>query len=62
MTSAVDPKPMSRTAAVLYAIGLPLCLVALVFVPAGRIDWVPAGSSSPHFSQPSAFLHCCWRV
>jgi hypothetical protein len=33
--------PMSRTAAILYAIGLPLALLALVFVPAGRIDWVP---------------------
>jgi hypothetical protein len=41
MTSAVDPKPMSRTAAILYAIGLPLSLVALVFLPAGRIDWSP---------------------
>jgi hypothetical protein len=41
MTSAVDPKPMSRTAAILYAIGLPLALVALVFLPAGRIDWLP---------------------
>jgi protein-S-isoprenylcysteine O-methyltransferase Ste14 len=41
MTSAVDPKPMSRTTAILYAIGLPLALVALVFLPAGRIDWAP---------------------
>jgi hypothetical protein len=41
MTSAVDPKPMSRTAAILYAISLPLALVALVFLPAGRIDWLP---------------------
>ena len=39
MTSAVDPKPMSRTTAIFYAIGLPLALVALVFLPAGRIDW-----------------------
>jgi protein-S-isoprenylcysteine O-methyltransferase Ste14 len=38
---AVDPKPMSRTTAILYAIGSPLFLVALVFVPAGRIDWIP---------------------
>ena len=37
----VVPKPMSRTAAILYAIGLPLALVALVFLPAGRIDWAP---------------------
>src|SRR5262245_43476362 len=41
MTSAVDPKPMSRTAAILYAIGLPLALAALVFLPVGRIDWLP---------------------
>src|SRR5262245_16933375 len=41
MTSAADPKPMSRTAAILYAIGLPLALLALVFLPAGRIDWSP---------------------
>ena len=38
MTSAADPKPMSRTSAILYGIGLPLALVALVFLPAGRID------------------------
>ncbi len=41
MTSATDPKPMSRTLAILYAIGLPLALLALVFLPAGRIDWAP---------------------
>jgi hypothetical protein len=41
MTSAVDPKPMSRTKAILYAIGSPLILVALVFLPVGRIDWIP---------------------
>jgi len=41
MTSGADPKPMSRTTAILYAIGLPLALVALVFLPAGRIDWAP---------------------
>jgi len=32
---------MSATAAILYAIGSPLFLVALVFVPVGRIDWIP---------------------
>jgi protein-S-isoprenylcysteine O-methyltransferase Ste14 len=42
MTSDADPKPMMRTAAILYAIGFPLGLLALVFLPAGRIDW-PAG-------------------
>lgn len=41
MTSATDPEPMSRTKAILYAIGLPLALVALVFLPVGRIDWAP---------------------
>ena len=41
MTSAVDPRPMSRTKAILYAIGSPLILVALVFLPVGRIDWTP---------------------
>ena len=41
MTSAVDPEPMSRTKAILYAIGSPLALVALVFLPVGRIDWTP---------------------
>ncbi len=41
MTSAADPKPMSRTTAILYAIGLPLAPLALVFLPAGRIDWAP---------------------
>jgi protein-S-isoprenylcysteine O-methyltransferase Ste14 len=41
MTSAVDPKPMSRTKAILYAIGSPLTLVALVFLPVGRMDWLP---------------------
>ena len=41
MTSAVDPKSMSRTKAILCAVGSPLTLVALVFLPAGRIDWTP---------------------
>lgn len=41
MTSAVDPKLMSRTKAILYAIGSPLTLVALVFLPVGRTDWTP---------------------
>lgn len=41
MASAIDPKPMSRSTAILYAIGSPLFLVALVFLPAGRIDWIP---------------------
>jgi protein-S-isoprenylcysteine O-methyltransferase Ste14 len=41
MTSARDPRPMSRITAILYAIGLPLALVGLVFLPAGTIDWSP---------------------
>jgi protein-S-isoprenylcysteine O-methyltransferase Ste14 len=36
-----DPKPLSRATAILYAIGSPLALVALVFLPVGRIDWAP---------------------
>jgi protein-S-isoprenylcysteine O-methyltransferase Ste14 len=39
--AATDPAPMSRAVAVLYAIGSPLMFIALVFVPAGRIDWLP---------------------
>lgn len=39
MNSVVDPRPMSRTSAILYAIGSPLALVALVFLPAGTIGW-----------------------
>lgn len=41
MTSAIDPPPMSRTRAILYAVGSPLALVALVFLPVGRVDWAP---------------------
>jgi protein-S-isoprenylcysteine O-methyltransferase Ste14 len=41
MTTATDPKPMSRTAAILYAIGSPLALLGLVFFPVGRIGWAP---------------------
>lgn len=36
-----DPKPMSRTAAIAYAVLNPLALIALVFIPAGRLDWRP---------------------
>lgn len=39
--SATDPKPMSRNAVILYAIGSPLILLALVFLPVGRINWTP---------------------
>ena len=41
MASDADPKPLTRTAAILYAIGFPLSLIALVFLPAGRIGWLP---------------------
>lgn len=36
-----EPEPISRTAAIAYAIGLPLGLLVLVFLPAGRLDWLP---------------------
>lgn len=32
---------MSRTKAIAYAVGLPLVLLALVFLPVGRLDWLP---------------------
>jgi protein-S-isoprenylcysteine O-methyltransferase Ste14 len=40
MNSAADPRPMSRTSAIFYAFGSRLVLVALDFLPAGRIGWV----------------------
>ena len=39
--TVTEPEPMSRTAAIAYAIGLPLALLALVFGPVGRLDWLP---------------------
>ncbi|WP_349962229.1 isoprenylcysteine carboxylmethyltransferase family protein [Rhizobium sp. ZPR3] len=39
--TVTEPEPMSRTKAISYAIGLPLALLVLVFLPAGRLDWVP---------------------
>lgn len=36
-----DPKPMSRGAVVAYAIGVPLSLLLLLFLPAGALDWRP---------------------
>lgn len=39
--AVTEPRPMSRIAAVAYAIGLPVALLALVFVPVGRLDWWP---------------------
>ncbi len=39
--TVTDPEPMSRKKAISYAIGLPLALLALVFLPVGRLDWQP---------------------
>jgi protein-S-isoprenylcysteine O-methyltransferase Ste14 len=39
--TAIEPEPMSRGAAVAYAIGLPLGLLVLVFPPAGTWRWTP---------------------
>jgi protein-S-isoprenylcysteine O-methyltransferase Ste14 len=39
--TVTEPEPMSRTKAISYAIGLPLALLVLVFLPAGRLDWTP---------------------
>lgn len=36
-----DPPPMSRSKAAAYAIGLPIALLTLVFLPVGRFDWTP---------------------
>jgi protein-S-isoprenylcysteine O-methyltransferase Ste14 len=36
-----EPPPMPRGAAIRYAIGLPLALLGLVFLPAGSIGWRP---------------------
>lgn len=39
--TVTEPEPMSRGKAISYAIGLPLGLLALVFLPVGRLDWRP---------------------
>jgi protein-S-isoprenylcysteine O-methyltransferase Ste14 len=39
--AVTDPQPMSRTAVVVYAICSPPTLIALVFLPVGRLDWKP---------------------
>jgi protein-S-isoprenylcysteine O-methyltransferase Ste14 len=39
--TVTEPEPMSRAAAISYAIGLPLALIALVFLPVGSLDWLP---------------------
>jgi protein-S-isoprenylcysteine O-methyltransferase Ste14 len=39
--TVIEPKPMSRATAIAYAISLPLSLIALVFLPVGRLEWRP---------------------
>lgn len=41
METPDDPEPMSRRQAVAYAIGLPLSLLVLLFLPAGGLNWRP---------------------
>src|SRR5688500_20353765 len=36
-----EPSAMSRSTAIAYAIGLPLSLLGLIFLPAGSIGWQP---------------------
>jgi protein-S-isoprenylcysteine O-methyltransferase Ste14 len=36
-----EPSAMSRGAAIAYAVGLPLALLGLIFLPAGSIGWRP---------------------
>ncbi|WP_241653227.1 methyltransferase family protein [Pseudomonas alkylphenolica] len=38
---ARDPAPMSRGTAIAYAIGLPLTLLVLIFLPVGSLAWRP---------------------
>ncbi len=38
---AIDPPPMPRRTALAYAVGLPLALLALIFLPAGSLTWAP---------------------
>ncbi|GAC1044833.1 methyltransferase [Rhizobium sp. No.120] len=39
--TVTDPEPMSRKKAISYAIGLPLALLVMIFLPAGHLDWWP---------------------
>lgn len=41
MEAPKDPPPISPRMAVTYAIGMPLALLALIFLPAGSIGWRP---------------------
>ncbi|SEM47440.1 Protein-S-isoprenylcysteine O-methyltransferase Ste14 [Pseudomonas sp. ok272] len=36
-----DPSPMSRAMAITYAVGVPLALLVLIFLPAGSFAWWP---------------------
>ena len=36
-----EPSAMSRGMAIAYAVGLPLSLLVLIFLPAGSINWAP---------------------
>jgi predicted Abi (CAAX) family protease len=39
--TVTEPEPISRTAAISSAIDLPLALIAVVFLPVGRLNWPP---------------------
>jgi protein-S-isoprenylcysteine O-methyltransferase Ste14 len=39
MVNPRDPEPMSRRTAIAYAVGLPLSLLLLLFLPAGTLGW-----------------------
>ena len=41
MDAPREPKPMSRGQAIAYAIGLPIALLLLIFLPAGSLGWRP---------------------
>lgn len=41
MEAPKEPPSISPRAAIAYAIGLPLALLALVFLPAGSLSWAP---------------------
>lgn len=41
MEAPREPEPISRGAAIAYAIGLPLSLLVLIFLPAGSLVWRP---------------------
>ncbi|WP_411034118.1 methyltransferase family protein [Shinella sp. BYT-45] len=61
--TGTEPEPMSWPAAISYAVGLPLALLALVFLPAGRLDWLPGwffvAFVAAAYAASALFL---WRV